>query len=87
VLSAFSWRNLNLSKIESRPTKTGLGNYFFIIDIEQLPRPVFVGRDSIFDKFRFLHEKADSTLCSAPDWIKDRIAPDKNGSRQLFLYY
>lgn len=35
VLSAFSWRNLNLSKIESRPTKTGLGNYFFIIDIEK----------------------------------------------------
>ncbi|WP_121611560.1 prephenate dehydratase [Mesobacillus foraminis] len=35
VLSAFSWRNLNLSKIESRPTKTGLGNYFFIIDIER----------------------------------------------------
>jgi len=34
VLSAFAWRNLNLSKIESRPTKTGLGNYFFIIDIE-----------------------------------------------------
>lgn len=35
VLSAFSWRKLNLSKIESRPLKTGLGNYFFIIDIEQ----------------------------------------------------
>lgn len=34
VLSAFSWRKLNLSKIESRPLKTGLGNYFFIIDIE-----------------------------------------------------
>ncbi|WP_245680541.1 prephenate dehydratase [Bacillus marinisedimentorum] len=34
VLSAFSWRKLNLSKIESRPTKTGLGNYFFIIDVE-----------------------------------------------------
>ncbi|RSD23294.1 prephenate dehydratase [Mesobacillus subterraneus] len=33
VLSAFSWRKLNLSKIESRPMKTGLGNYFFIIDI------------------------------------------------------
>ncbi|WP_026693789.1 prephenate dehydratase [Peribacillus kribbensis] len=33
VLSAFSWRRLNLSKIESRPMKTGLGNYFFIIDI------------------------------------------------------
>ncbi len=35
VLSAFSWRKLNLSKIESRPLKTGLGNYFFIIDVEQ----------------------------------------------------
>jgi prephenate dehydratase len=34
VLSAFAWRKLNLSKIESRPMKTGLGNYFFIIDID-----------------------------------------------------
>nr|WP_295971835.1 prephenate dehydratase [uncultured Bacillus sp.] len=34
VLSAFAWRKLNLIKIESRPTKTGLGNYFFIIDID-----------------------------------------------------
>lgn len=34
VLSAFAWRKLNLSKIESRPMKTGLGNYFFIIDVE-----------------------------------------------------
>lgn len=35
VLSAFAWRKLNLSKIESRPMKTGLGNYFFIIDVNQ----------------------------------------------------
>jgi len=35
VLSAFAWRRLNLTKIESRPAKTGLGNYFFIIDIDQ----------------------------------------------------
>ncbi|MEH7304965.1 prephenate dehydratase [Neobacillus drentensis] len=34
VLSAFAWRKLNLSKIESRPMKTGIGNYFFIIDLE-----------------------------------------------------
>lgn len=40
VLSAFAWRKLNLSKIESRPMKTGLGNYFFIIDIE-------MGMDSV----------------------------------------
>ncbi|TWT09031.1 prephenate dehydratase [Planomicrobium sp. CPCC 101079] len=33
VLSVFSWRKLNLSKIESRPLKTGLGNYFFIVDV------------------------------------------------------
>lgn len=35
VLSAFAWRKLNLSKIESRPMKTGLGNYFFLIDVEK----------------------------------------------------
>ncbi|WP_026672464.1 prephenate dehydratase [Alkalihalobacterium bogoriense] len=34
VLSAFAWRKLNLSKIESRPMKTGLGNYYFVIDVE-----------------------------------------------------
>ena len=34
VLSAFAWRKINLSKIESRPMKTGIGNYFFIIDVE-----------------------------------------------------
>lgn len=33
VLSAFAWRHLNMSKIESRPTKTGLGHYYFIIDL------------------------------------------------------
>lgn len=35
VLSVFAWRKLNLSKIESRPMKTGLGNYFFIIDVNE----------------------------------------------------
>ncbi|UOQ46261.1 prephenate dehydratase [Halobacillus salinarum] len=35
VLAAFAWRKMNLSKIESRPLKTGLGNYYFIIDVEQ----------------------------------------------------
>lgn len=32
-LAAFSWRNINLSKIESRPLKTQLGYYFFLLDI------------------------------------------------------
>lgn len=33
VLSVFAWRQINLSKIESRPLKTGLGDYFFIVDL------------------------------------------------------
>ncbi|MGF7047206.1 prephenate dehydratase [Paenibacillus sp. DS2015] len=33
VLSAFAWRKLNLSRIESRPTKKRLGSYYFYIDI------------------------------------------------------
>ncbi|MCZ2259842.1 prephenate dehydratase [Sporosarcina sp. G11-34] len=44
VLSVFSWRKLNLSKIESRPLKTGLGNYFFIIDVlESEEHPMMKG--------------------------------------------
>lgn len=35
VLSAFAWRKINLSRIESRPTKKRLGSYFFLIDIEE----------------------------------------------------
>ena len=34
VLSAFAWRRINLSRIESRPTRKQLGNYYFYIDIE-----------------------------------------------------
>ncbi|WP_096440354.1 prephenate dehydratase [Alteribacter populi] len=42
VLSAFAWRKLNLSKIESRPMKTGLGNYFFIIDVDKKQDDVLI---------------------------------------------
>ncbi|MGO4546182.1 prephenate dehydratase [Paenibacillus sp. 2TAB23] len=34
VLAAFAWRKINLSRIESRPTKKQLGNYYFFIDID-----------------------------------------------------
>lgn len=34
VLAVFSWRKINLTRIESRPTKKGLGSYHFFIDIE-----------------------------------------------------
>ncbi|EAD4736648.1 TPA: prephenate dehydratase [Listeria monocytogenes] len=33
VLSTFAWRDIDLSKIESRPLKTSLGEYFFLIDV------------------------------------------------------
>lgn len=33
VLSAFAWRKLNLSRIESRPTKKQLGSYYFTMDV------------------------------------------------------
>jgi prephenate dehydratase len=34
ILGQFSARNINLTKLESRPTKRGLGEYCFIIDLE-----------------------------------------------------
>jgi len=34
VLKEFAERNLNLTKIESRPTRLGLGKYYFLVDIE-----------------------------------------------------
>ena len=34
VLKEFAERNLNLTKIESRPTRLGLGRYYFLMDIE-----------------------------------------------------
>jgi prephenate dehydratase len=34
VLSEFAGREVNLTRIESRPRRTGLGHYFFFVDIE-----------------------------------------------------
>ena len=33
ALSTFAWRGIDLTKIQSRPLKTVLGEYFFIIDL------------------------------------------------------
>ncbi|NAW51740.1 prephenate dehydratase [Elizabethkingia argentiflava] len=42
VLSVFAWRKLNLSKIESRTLKKGLGKYFFFINIDGPQREVLI---------------------------------------------
>jgi prephenate dehydratase len=34
ILGQFAARNINLSKLESRPTKRGLGDYCFVIDLD-----------------------------------------------------
>ena len=40
ILSVFAWRKMNLSKIESRTLKTGLGNYFFYINVANEWHPI-----------------------------------------------
>lgn len=34
ILAEFAYGNINLTKLQSRPTKQGLGNYMFFIDLE-----------------------------------------------------
>jgi prephenate dehydratase len=34
AMGEFARRNVNLSKIESRPTRMGLGQYYFLVDLE-----------------------------------------------------
>ena len=50
ILGQFAARNINLSKLESRPTKKALGDYCFIIDFEGHVADAVVG-----DCLRDLH--------------------------------
>ncbi len=50
ILGQFTARNINLSKLESRPTKAGLGNYCFIIDFDG-----HIDDEVVFDCLRDLH--------------------------------
>jgi prephenate dehydratase len=50
ILSEFSARNINLTKLESRPTKRGLGSYCFLIDLEG-----HVADEVVADCLRVLH--------------------------------
>jgi prephenate dehydratase len=50
ILGQFSARNINLTKLESRPTKQGLGDYCFVIDLSG-----HVDDEVIADCLRDLH--------------------------------
>jgi prephenate dehydratase len=50
ILGQFAARNINLTKLESRPTKQGLGDYCFVIDLEGHVSDAVVG-----DCLRDLH--------------------------------
>ena len=53
MLQEFAARAINLSKLESRPTKRGLGDYCFIIDLEG-----HVADELVADSLRDLKAKA-----------------------------
>ena len=55
ILSQFSARNINLTKLESRPTKKALGQYCFIIDLEG-----HVDDEVVADCLRDLHAQLAS---------------------------
>jgi len=50
ILSEFAARSINLTKLESRPTKRGLGSYCFLIDLEG-----HIADEVVADCLRVLH--------------------------------
>jgi prephenate dehydratase len=50
ILGQFAARNINLTKLESRPTKRGLGDYCFVIDLSG-----HIGDEVVADCLRDLH--------------------------------
>jgi prephenate dehydratase len=50
ILGQFAARNINLTKLESRPTKQGLGDYCFVIDLSG-----HISDEIIADCLRDLH--------------------------------
>ncbi len=57
ILQEFAARAINLTRLESRPTKKGLGHYCFIIDLEG-----HVGDELVADALRDLKSKNEDVL-------------------------
>ena len=57
ILGEFAARGINLTRLESRPTKRGLGDYCFIIDLEG-----HVGDELVADALRDLKSKNEDVL-------------------------
>ena len=55
ILQEFAARSLNLTRLESRPTKKGLGNYCFLIDLEG-----HISDEVVADCLKNLHVKNGS---------------------------
>ena len=54
ILQEFAARSINLTKLESRPTKKGLGDYCFLIDLEG-----HIGDELVADCLRDLKTKVE----------------------------
>jgi prephenate dehydratase len=54
ILQEFAARSINLTKLESRPTKKGLGHYCFLIDLEG-----HIGDELVADCLRDLKSKVE----------------------------
>jgi len=76
ILQEFAARSINLTRLESRPTKQGLGNYCFLIDLEG-----HVADEVVADCLRNLHMKngrvkflGSYPAASDEGWIRDQAS-------------
>jgi prephenate dehydratase len=72
ILGQFAARNINLTKVESRPTKRGLGDYCFVIDLDG-----HLGDEVVADCLRDLHAELASVKFLGSYAAAGPQAPDR----------
>jgi prephenate dehydratase len=70
ILEQFSGRGINLCRIESRPTKTGLGNYCFSIDLEG-----HIREPRVAEAMQGLHRICQDVIFLGSYARADKVAP------------